>query len=58
MVVTADHGQLMLIIGVGPIADADYFDRTSNLTVSATSPVGTHSMRVYRDIVTSPCDGS
>lgn len=50
MVVTADHGQPMHIIGVGPISDADYFDRTSNLTVSMTSPVGTHSMRVYKDI--------
>lgn len=50
MVVTADHGQPMHIIGVGPISDEDYFDRTSNLTVSMQSPVGTHSMRVYKDI--------
>lgn len=50
MVVTADHGQPMHIIGAAPISDADYFDRISTLTVSMTSPVGTHSTKIYKDI--------
>jgi len=50
LVVTADHGQTMSIIGVTYITDADYFDRTNTFTVSMTSPVGTHSTRVYRDV--------
>ena len=50
MVVTADHGQPMVIIGVADIPDADYFDRTSNLRISISSPIGTHSATVYKDV--------
>ncbi len=50
MVATADHGQPMVIIGVAEIPDADYFDRTSNLRISVTSPIGTHSATVYKDV--------
>jgi alkaline phosphatase len=53
MVATADHGQPMHIIGVAEVSDADYFDRTSHLTISTNSPVGTHSTRVYRDVNTN-----
>ena len=49
MVVTADHGQPMLIIGAAPISDADYFDRTGFAT-SMASPLGTLSTTIYRDV--------
>ena len=50
LVATADHGQPMVIIGVADIPDADYFDRTSNLRISITSPIGTHSATIYKDV--------
>ncbi len=50
LVVTADHGQPMVIIGVAEIPDADYFDRTSNLRMTVASPIGTHSATIYRDV--------
>jgi len=50
MVVTADHGQSMVIIGVADIPDADYFDRTSNLRMSVSSPIGTHTATIYKDV--------
>jgi hypothetical protein len=40
----------MVIIGVADIPDADYFDRTSNLRISISSPIGTHSATVYKDV--------
>ena len=49
MIVTADHGQPMLIIGTSALADADCLDRTSTNTISVASPNGTMSQRVYRD---------
>ena len=50
LLVTADHGQTMSILGVTYISDADYFDRTNRLSLSLRSPVGTHSATVYRDV--------
>ncbi len=50
MVATADHGQPMVIIGLAEISDADYFDRTSNLRMTVTSPIGTHSATIYKDV--------
>ncbi|MGB9606669.1 MAG: alkaline phosphatase, partial [Bryobacteraceae bacterium] len=50
LVVTADHGQPMVIIGVAEIPDSDYFDRTSNLRLSVSSPIGTHSATIYKDV--------
>jgi alkaline phosphatase len=49
MVVTADHGHPMVIIGAAPISDADYFDRTGFAT-SMTSPRGALSTTIYRDV--------
>ena len=49
MLVTADHGQPMLIIGTADISDANYFDRTATNTITVASPSGTLSQRVYRD---------
>lgn len=49
LVVTADHGQPMHIIGVAPVSDADYFNRTG-FQVSMSSPLGTHTATVYKDI--------
>lgn len=48
MVVTADHGQPMLLIGAGPVSDADYFDRTGFAT-TMTSPRGTLNLTIYKD---------
>jgi alkaline phosphatase len=49
LVVTADHGHPMVLIGAAPISDADYFDRTGAAT-SLTSPRGTMNTTVYRDV--------
>jgi alkaline phosphatase len=49
MVVTADHGQPMLLIGAAPISDADYFDRTG-FAATMTSPLGTLRTTIYRDV--------
>lgn len=49
MVVTADHGQPMLIIGTTELSDSDYFDRTSTNTITVAGPTGTLSQKVYRD---------
>jgi alkaline phosphatase len=48
LVVTADHGHPMVIIGAAPISDADYFDRTG-FSTSMTSPLGTLTTTIYRD---------
>lgn len=53
LVATSDHGQPMVIIGVAQIPDADYFDRTSNFRMSVTSPIGTHSTAIYKDVGTN-----
>lgn len=53
MISTADHGQPMLIIGTAEVPDADYFDRSADLNISVTSPVGTHSTKVYKDVHTN-----
>jgi len=53
LVATSDHGQPMVIIGLADISDADYFDRTSNLKFSVTSPIGTHSATIYKDVSTN-----
>jgi len=49
-VVTADHGQSMLILGVNEVPDGDYFDRSSTFSISVKSPVGEHTSRVYKDV--------
>ena len=53
LVVTADHGQTMSIIGVTNISDADLFDRTGNLNMSVASPAGTQTTRIYKDVNTN-----
>ena len=49
LIVTADHGHPVLLIGAAPISDADYFDRSTAPT-TLTSPRGTLNVNVYRDI--------
>jgi alkaline phosphatase len=49
MVVTADHGHPMLIIGAAPITDADYFDRTG-FSATMNSPRGTLTTTIYKDV--------
>ena len=53
MVVTADHGQSIAIVGVAECPDADYFDRTSNLTITVNSPAGSQTTRIYKDVHTN-----
>lgn len=49
IVVTADHGHPMLIIGAAPISDTDYFDRTG-FSASMSSPLGTLTTTIYKDV--------
>jgi alkaline phosphatase len=49
MVVTADHGHPMVIIGAAPISDADYFDRTG-FSSTMTSPRGNLTTTIYKDV--------
>ncbi len=49
MIVTADHGQPMQIIGTAELSDANYFDRTATNTITVAGPTGTLSQKVYRD---------
>ncbi len=53
MVATSDHGQPMVIIGLAEMSDADYYDRTGNLTMTVTSPIGTHTTRIFKDVHTN-----
>ncbi len=53
LVVSADHGQSMTIIGVNEVSDADLYDRRNTFRISVTSPIGTQSATVYRDVNTN-----
>ena len=53
MVVTADHGQSIAVLGVTECPDADYFDRSGNLTITVNSPAGNQSTRIYKDVHTN-----
>lgn len=50
LVVTADHSQSMVINGTVPVDDADLYDTTPTLTTSTTSPIGTQTAKVFRDV--------
>ncbi len=50
LVVTADHGQSMLIIGMADISDQDLYDRSSPKTFTLNPGVGEQSFRVYKDV--------
>ncbi|MBI5281475.1 MAG: alkaline phosphatase [Candidatus Solibacter usitatus] len=49
MIVTADHGQPMQVIGTAELSDADLYDRTSTHTLTIAAPTGTLNQRVYKD---------
>lgn len=50
LLVTADHSQSMVLNGTVPVADEEMFDTTPTVTTSVTSPIGTQTARVYRDV--------
>lgn len=49
LVVTADHGQPVLLIGLAELSDADYYDRKETNTITVQGPTGTLTQRVYKD---------
>ncbi len=49
MVVTADHGQPMQVIGTAELSDADLYDRTSTHTIALVAPNGTINQKIYKD---------
>jgi len=53
LVVAADHGQTMTVIGLAETPDQDYFDRTDTFKFTITSPVGNHTATVYKDVNTN-----
>jgi alkaline phosphatase len=50
LIVTADHSQSMIINGTVPVSDEEMFDTTPTVTTSVTSPIGTQTARVFRDV--------
>ena len=53
LIVTADHGQTMTVIGLAETPDQDYFDRSGTIQFTVTSPVGNHTATVYKDVNTN-----
>ena len=53
LIVTADHGQTMTVIGLAETPDQDYFDRTGSSQFTITSAVGNHTATVYKDVNTN-----
>jgi alkaline phosphatase len=53
LIVTADHGQTMTVIGLAETPDQDYFDRSGTFQFTVTSPVGNHTATVYKDVNTN-----
>jgi alkaline phosphatase len=50
LIVTADHSQSMIINGTVAVTDEEMFDATPTVTTSSTSPIGTQTARVFRDV--------
>ncbi|MBI4892765.1 MAG: alkaline phosphatase [Acidobacteria bacterium] len=49
MIVTADHGQPMQLIGLVQLSDADYYDRKATNTITLAGPTGTVTQNVFKD---------
>jgi alkaline phosphatase len=50
LIVTADHSQSMIINGTAAVTDEEMFDTTPTVTTSVTSPIGTQTAKVFRDV--------
>jgi alkaline phosphatase len=50
LIVTADHSQSMVINGTVPVTNEEMFDTTPTVTTSVTSPIGTQTSKVFRDV--------
>ena len=53
VLVTADHDQSMHIIGVTDMNDEDLVNRSENMTLTTSSPVGAQTARLFRDASTN-----
>jgi alkaline phosphatase len=49
LLVTADHGQSMNIVGLADISDADLYDRKSTHAITVTTPSGKMTQNIFKD---------
>jgi alkaline phosphatase len=49
LIVTADHGQSMNIVGLADISDADLHDRKPTHAITVTTPSGKMTQNIYKD---------
>lgn len=49
LLVTADHGQPMQIVGLADVSDADLYDRKPTHTITVTTPSGTMTQNIFKD---------
>lgn len=49
LVVTADHGQPMLVVGLAEISDDDLYDRKPTHAITVTTPSGKMTQNIFKD---------
>jgi alkaline phosphatase len=50
VIVTADHGQSMTVIGVSEVPDSDLYDRTATTAFTLSPGIGDQKFTAYKDI--------